>query len=66
MQHHYSTVATDEKRQAIAKVIDLARVRSAVAVPKTGVVCMVVCMARIAKRPLVSDSRNGHFSLGLL
>ncbi len=31
MQHHYySTVATDEKRQAIAKVIDLAQVREAV------------------------------------
>jgi hypothetical protein len=30
MQHHYSTVASDEKRQAIAKVIDLAQVRGAV------------------------------------
>ena len=29
MQHHYSTVADDEKKLAIAKVIDLAQVRGA-------------------------------------
>ncbi len=29
MQHHYSTVAADEKQRAIAKVIDLAGVREA-------------------------------------
>jgi integrase len=31
MQHHYSTVAAEEKKQAIAKVIDLAGVREALA-----------------------------------
>jgi len=29
MQHHYSTVAADEKKLAIAKVIELAGVRKA-------------------------------------
>jgi integrase len=29
MQHHYSTVAADEKKAAIAKVIELAGVRKA-------------------------------------
>ena len=31
MQHHYSTVAADEKKLAIAKVIDLAGVRGTLA-----------------------------------
>jgi hypothetical protein len=31
MQHHYSTVAQEEKTRAIGKVIELARVRKALA-----------------------------------
>jgi hypothetical protein len=31
MQHHYSTVAAEEKKQAIAKVIELAGVRKTLA-----------------------------------
>jgi hypothetical protein len=51
MQHHYSTVAADEKRRAIAKVTELAGARKALAGGRQAQVGMVHSRKRKAARP---------------